>query len=86
MQGFIPLQDKIVVLVTHDPMLALLADRRVVMKNGGMFRLHTTTPEERLLLKKLEQLDREISLLRDQLRQGYTVSEDYLQELEIDLL
>ena len=77
------LQDKIVVLVTHDPMLALLADRRVVMKNGGIFRLHTTTPEERLLLQKLEQIDREISILRDQLRQGCTVSEDDLLQLEV---
>jgi ABC-type lipoprotein export system ATPase subunit len=77
------LQDKIVVLVTHDPMLALLADRRVVMKNGGMFRLHTTTPEERLLLQKLEQINKEITFLRDQLRKGCTVSEDCLQGLEV---
>jgi ABC-type lipoprotein export system ATPase subunit len=77
------LQDKIVVLVTHDPMLALLADRRVIMKNGGMFRLHTTTPEERLLLQKLEQINKEITFLRDQLRKGCTVSEDCLQGLEV---
>jgi ABC-type lipoprotein export system ATPase subunit len=77
------LQDKIVVLVTHDPMLALLADSRVVMKNGGMFKLHTTTPEEQLLLQKLEHINKEITFLRDQLRKGCTVSEDCLQGLEV---
>lgn len=71
------LQNKIVVLVTHDPMLALLADRRVVMKNGGMFRLHVTTPEEKRLLHKLEQIDRQMSCLRDQLREGFTIKEPW---------
>jgi ABC-type lipoprotein export system ATPase subunit len=70
------LQNKIVVLVTHDPMLALLADRRVVMMNGGMFALHTTTGEEKRLLQKLEQINRQMSFLRDQLRQGFTLKEE----------
>jgi ABC-type lipoprotein export system ATPase subunit len=74
------LQNKIVILVTHDPMLALLADRRVVMKNGGMFKLHSTTSEEKLLLKKLEQSNRQISFWREQLRLGFTVNEEALEQ------
>ncbi|ABI68981.1 ATP-binding cassette domain-containing protein [Syntrophomonas wolfei] len=74
------LQNKIVVLVTHDPMLALLADRRVVMKNGGMFRLHSTTSEEKLLLKRLEQNNRQISFWREQLRLGFTINEEILEQ------
>ena len=74
------LQNKIVVLVTHDPMLALLADRRVVMKNGGMFVLHTTTGEEKRLLQKLQQNNRQISYLRDQLRQGLTINEEWSEQ------
>ena len=29
-------QDKIVLMATHDPLLALMADRRIVIKNGGL--------------------------------------------------
>lgn len=71
------LQNKIVVLVTHDPMLALQADRRVVMQNGGMFRLHTTTVEEKLLLSRLKQINKEMAFLRDQLRRGFTLSNNH---------
>jgi ABC-type lipoprotein export system ATPase subunit len=67
-------QGKIVVVVTHDPMLALLADRRVVMKNGGVFKLHITTPDEKQLLEKLVHMDQYISRLREQLRKGIEIS------------
>lgn len=70
------LKNKIVVLVTHDPMLALLADRRLVMKNGGMFRLHTTTRDEKSLLQNLQQLNRKIFFLQEQLRSGMAISEE----------
>lgn len=68
------LQNKIVVLVTHDPMLALQADRRVVMQNGGMYKLYTTSPEEKLVLSGLKQINEEITSLRDQLRSGFILS------------
>ena len=29
-------QDKIVLMATHDPLLALMADKRIVIKNGGI--------------------------------------------------
>lgn len=74
-------RNKIVVLVTHDPMMALLADRRLIMKNGGMFKLHSTTPGEKLLLKKLEQNNRQTSFLREQLRQGFSIAEGVLGKM-----
>lgn len=62
-------QNKIVILVTHDPILALMANRRIVMKNGGMSIVHTTTPEEKRLLHKLKQMNAKLSFWRDQIRQ-----------------
>ncbi|MBF1048681.1 MAG: ABC transporter ATP-binding protein, partial [Peptostreptococcus sp.] len=38
--------DKIVLMATHDPTLALLADRRIVIQNGGIFKIIETSPEE----------------------------------------
>ena len=32
-------QDKIVLMATHDPLLALMADRRIVIKNGGIHKI-----------------------------------------------
>lgn len=76
------LQNKFVVLVTHDPMLALMADRRMVMKNGGMFQLYTTTAEEKLLLGKLDRLNLGMSCLREQLRNGIKMDGDFLKNLD----
>lgn len=39
--------DKIVLMATHDPTLALLADRRIVIQNGGIFKIIETSPEEK---------------------------------------
>ncbi len=67
---FLTARGKLVVVVTHDPVLALMADRRVVMKNGGIMKLLATTPGEKLLLKRLTRMEREFSALREKLRLG----------------
>ena len=36
---------------THDPILALLGDKRIVIKNGAMSKVIVTDPEERENLK-----------------------------------
>nr|WP_319506973.1 ATP-binding cassette domain-containing protein [uncultured Methanolobus sp.] len=62
--------NKIVLISTHDPLLALSAYQRLVIKNGGISKLLKTTPDEKKHLKSLEKIDRKISHLRDQLRTG----------------
>ncbi|WP_321417012.1 ATP-binding cassette domain-containing protein [uncultured Methanomethylovorans sp.] len=62
--------DKIVLISTHDPLLALSADQRLVIKNGGISKLLKTTEDEKKHLKNLEKVDRKITLLRNQLRMG----------------
>ncbi|WP_417348816.1 ATP-binding cassette domain-containing protein [Ferrimonas sp.] len=63
-------EDKIVLMATHDPILALMADRRLVIKNGGIAKVLETTTEERKLLGTLEQLDQTLMGYRNQLRFG----------------
>ncbi|MBW9222674.1 ABC transporter ATP-binding protein [Methanothermococcus sp. SCGC AD-155-C09] len=61
---------KIVMIVTHDPVLALMADRRVVMKNGGMCKIINTSSEEKEVSKRLSEIDDWILSLREKIRHG----------------
>ncbi|MBS3977964.1 MAG: ATP-binding cassette domain-containing protein [Syntrophomonadaceae bacterium] len=73
-------QGKVVLVVTHDPMLALLADKRVVMKNGGMSRLLTVSPNEKVLLSRLLQTDKVLCELRERIRQGGELNQEMIKE------
>mgnify|MGYP001417909573 CR=1 FL=1 len=63
-------QEKIVLSATHDPLLALLAPRRLCMRHGAMHSLHRRTVEEEGILVDLEALDTLHATLRSQLRHG----------------
>lgn len=65
--------DKIVLMATHDPTLALLADRRIVIQNGGIFKIIETSQEEKEKLSELEEIDRKIQEMRRALRYGERV-------------
>ena len=64
-------QNKIILLITHDPLLALYAHQRIVMKNGGMDKLVTPSAHEGDLLKRLIRLEGEIQTYRDAIREGH---------------
>ena len=63
-------QDKIVLMATHDPLLALMADRRIVIKNGGIHKIIETSAQEKQLLAKLDTLDEVMQSARRKLRAG----------------
>ncbi len=63
-------ENKIVLMATHDPALALLADRRIVIKNGAIDKIIETSDKERELLIKLDDYDKVIREYRKQLRMG----------------
>ena len=65
--------DKIVLMATHDPTLALLADRRIVIQNGGIFKIIETSPEDKEKLSEIEEMDRKIQEMRRALRYGERV-------------
>jgi ABC-type lipoprotein export system ATPase subunit len=66
---------KIVMVVTHDPVLALMTDRRIVMKSGGMEKVVGTTDAEKSLSKKLNKIDELMLSLRDKVRNGEVIED-----------
>lgn len=68
--------DKIVLISTHDPLLALRGDRRLVIRNGGIAEIIETSARERYNLARIEAVDRVVMDIRDRLRRGQRIEED----------
>lgn len=62
--------EKIVIMSTHDPLLALNADKRIVIKNGGIHKIIETTVKEKLCIEQIRQLDETLLNIRSKLRHG----------------
>lgn len=63
-------EEKIVLMATHDPSLALIANKRIVIKNGGIYKIIETDAEEKSVLQELEKMDQVINHMRSKLRKG----------------
>lgn len=74
--GLLVAGDKIVLVATHDPLLALRGDRRVVLRGGGIAEILETSAAERRALQRLERVDAGLMELRDRLRHGGRIEED----------
>lgn len=61
---------KIVLMATHDPVLALMGDRRLVIRNGGISRILETSEGERANLSRFEEMDNCLQAVRNALRNG----------------
>ncbi|MDI9618062.1 ATP-binding cassette domain-containing protein [Methanothermobacter sp.] len=72
---------KIVLVVTHDPVLALMTDKRIVMKHGGMQKIVTTTPQEKKISRELNKIDELMLSLREKVRRGELVESIDLTEI-----
>ncbi len=68
-------EEKIVLMATHDPMLALMGDRRIVIKNGGIDKIIETTDQERGILSEIEALDFKVQSMRQMLREGRSLED-----------
>jgi ABC-type lipoprotein export system ATPase subunit len=68
-------KEKIVLMATHDPILALMAERRLVIKNGGIVRVIETTEKEKENLTILESFDNRLLALRTLLRSGELIEQ-----------
>jgi len=66
-------EGKIVVVVTHAPLLALLTSRRLVMKNGGMSQLIHRSDREKAMCARLAEIDDMLLIMREDIRNGRTV-------------
>ncbi len=65
--------DKIVVIATHDPVLALSAHRRLVFEHGAVRFRQERTGDEEGVLTRLSAMETEISRVRELLRRGGTL-------------
>jgi len=68
-------EEKIVLMATHDPILALMGDRRLVIKNGGIAKVITANEAERNNLQRLEEMDNQLLALRNRIRSGETLEQ-----------
>ena len=71
-------QDKIVLMATHDPLLALMANCRIIIKNGGIYKIIKTSNEEKALLADLNRLDTIMQKARNNLRLGNILTKEDL--------
>ncbi len=74
--------EKIILMSTPDPLLALRADKRIVIKNGGIAKILVTTETERQSLNHIQQMDEILQNLRNHLRQGDTITMEMIQKME----
>lgn len=65
---------KIVLISTHDPVLALSAHQRAIIQNGGIQDILPTTGEERAYLEDLKAMDCLLTRIRHKLRNGESIT------------
>jgi len=70
--------DKIIVIATHDPVLALSADRRLVFGHGAVTKIQMRTREEQEILAGLTAMEERLSRVRSLLRAGAELAPDAL--------
>ena len=68
-------KEKIVFLVTHDPILALDTDKRLVMKNGAINKVIYTSIKERGIANYLSWINNYMLEVREDVRNGNLVEE-----------
>jgi ABC-type lipoprotein export system ATPase subunit len=62
--------DKAVLLVTHDPYMALTAERRIVMRHGGVASVIEPGDKEQNLIKDLAEVETRLHRIREEIRLG----------------
>ncbi len=63
-------KEKIVLISTHDPVLALIGDTRIVIKNGGINKIIESSRKEKEYIEVLDAIDRKMLDIRNHLRLG----------------
>lgn len=69
---------KIVVFVTHDPVIALLTGLRIIMENGAVKKIIARNEAETGVAQSLIAQDRRLGLIREQLRAGQVITAEHL--------
>lgn len=70
---------KIIIFVTHDPVIALLTKKRVIMENGAVTKVLTQNESETRTAENLLELDKQVGFIREKLRAGDEITKELLQ-------
>jgi ABC-type lipoprotein export system ATPase subunit len=65
---------KALIFVTHDPLVSLLSDRRIVMKNGAVDKILTPGNEESDALREIIRMDGLLFRMREKIRAGELIT------------
>ncbi len=68
-------KEKIVLISTHDPVLALIGDKRIVIKNGGISKVINASDKEKKHICVLERVDKKMLKVRNHIRTGGIINE-----------
>jgi ABC-type lipoprotein export system ATPase subunit len=77
---------KAVIFVTHDPLLAMITDRRIVMKNGAVITVLEPCGAERAMVSRISGIDAFLIELREKIRAGDLIEGEFLVKEEIPVL
>lgn len=67
---------KIIMFVTHDPVIGLLTKKRLIMGNGSVKKILCQNEAESRAADKLIEIDRRMGIIRENLRAGYEITKD----------
>lgn len=70
--------EKIIIFVTHDPVIALLTKKRVIMGNGAVKKILFQNESETGAAKNLIELDKRMGVIRENLRAGQEITKDLI--------
>lgn len=76
-------KEKIVLMSTHDPILALMGNRRVVIKNGGILSIIERNDKQLENMEYLEKIDVKLQELRNLIRNGNPIEFDVKNYFEV---
>lgn len=74
-------EEKLVFISTHDPLLALMGDKRLVIKNGGINKIIPLSEQEKSYINILEQIDKQMLDIRNHLRIGGVIDDNLIYGL-----
>lgn len=67
---------KAIIFVTHDPVIALHTQQRLIMENGGVKKILTRNDLERHAARNLVELDKKLGVIREELRAGNIITRE----------
>ncbi|MCG9968806.1 ATP-binding cassette domain-containing protein [Pelotomaculum terephthalicicum JT] len=70
---------KIIIFVTHDPVIALLSKKRIIMENGAVKKVLSQNEFETKAAANLLELDKQVGFIREKLRAGDEITKDLIK-------